>query len=260
MVETDVAVTVAELSQFKELEQASQLYREVFGYNGSESGLNPHLLKALAIHGGTVLGAWSANGELVGFAYGFTGMSDGDIYLYSQAVVVASQFQGKGLGRILKQAQRDTALRNGLVHMRWSFNPIYARNAHLNLDVLGAVGRWFSKDYYGALGSNRITVDWDLVESHEQVAQRRTLLEPSQKQYQSAQWGQAIRMGHSAVVPIPADVTVEPKKISSDQDMIQDRLAMSLGQLLDEGFSVVSCRRVDSQTAVYLLSQSDPSR
>ncbi len=260
MVETDVAVTVAELSQFKELEQASQLYREVFGYNGPESGLNPRLLKALAIHGGTVLGAWSANGELVGFAYGFTGMSDGDIYLYSQAVVVASQFQGKGLGRILKQAQRDSALRNGLVHMRWSFNPIYARNAHLNLDVLGAVGRWFSRDYYGASGSNRITVDWDLAESHEQVAQRRTLLEPSQKQYQSAQWGQAIRMGHSAVVPIPADVTVEPKKLSSDQDMIQDRLAMSLGQLLDEGFSVVSCRRVDSQTAVYLLSQSDPSR
>lgn len=260
MVETDVAVTVAELSQFEELEQASQLYREVFGYNGPESGLNPRLLKALAIHGGAVVGARSANGELVGFAYGFTGISEGNMYLYSQAVVVAAQFQGKGLGRILKQAQREIALRNGLVHMRWSFNPIYARNAHLNLDVLGAVGRWFSRDYYGAPGSNRITVDWDLAEGHEEVAQRRTPLEPPQVQYQSAQWGQAIRTGHSAVVPIPADVTIDPKKISSGRDMIQGRLAMSLGQLIDEGFSVVSCRRVDPQTAVYLLSQSDRSR
>ncbi len=258
--QTDVEVTVAELSQFEELEQASHLYRAVFGYNGPESGLNPRLLKALAIHGGAVVGAWAANGELVGFAYGFTGMSDGNTYLYSQAVVVASLFQGKGIGRMLKQAQRDIALRNGLVHMRWSFNPIYARNAHLNLDVLGAVGHWFSRDYYGAPGSNRIIVDWDMTESPEEVARRRTLFEPPQAQYQAAQWGQAIRTGHSAVIPIPADVTVEPEKISSDLDVVQGRLAVSLAQLIDEGFSVTSCRRVDAQTAVYLLSQSDRNR
>ena len=45
--------------------------------------------------------------------------------------------------------------------MRWTYDPAQIRNAHFNLDVLGARGRWFAPDMYGP-GTDRVVVEWDL--------------------------------------------------------------------------------------------------
>jgi predicted GNAT superfamily acetyltransferase len=54
--------------------------------------------------------------------------------------------------------------------MRWTFDPMQARNAWLNLGKLGAVVDRFERDFYGSMAdeinrgerSDRFTVVWDL--------------------------------------------------------------------------------------------------
>ncbi|MEU9327954.1 chorismate synthase [Streptomyces canus] len=76
-----------------------------------------------------------------------------------------------GLGQPVKQAQRDWALGLGARTMRWTFDPLVARNARFNLAKLGAVGTEYVVDFYGPMRdgvndgdeSDRLTVTWDLV-------------------------------------------------------------------------------------------------
>lgn len=141
--------------------EAAALYRGVFGYQDPEYGLNPRLLGALTSNGGSVVGVLDEQDRLVAFAYGFCGTDRRGFYHYSQSAVVAADRQGQGLGRMLKYAQRDVALSHGMTRMRWTYDPFQVRNAHFNLDVLGARGRWYAPDMYGP-GIDRLIVEWDL--------------------------------------------------------------------------------------------------
>lgn len=152
------AVSLTTASRFAE---ASALYREVFGYLDPAYGLNPRLLGALASNGGSVVGILDESDRLVAFAYGFCGTDRRGFYHYSQSAVVAADQQGHGLGRMLKHAQREVALSHGMSRMRWTYDPAQIRNAHFNLDVLGARGRWFAPDMYGP-GTDRVVIEWDL--------------------------------------------------------------------------------------------------
>ncbi|WP_430783403.1 GNAT family N-acetyltransferase [Actinoplanes sp. G11-F43] len=150
-----------ELDGMAEWTAASALHLAVFGYAGREYGISPRLLAALRENSGSVIGALDPDGALVGFCYGFTGVGDGELYHYSQAAVVASRAQGLGVGRRLKRAQAEVARSTGARTMRWTFDPYALRNAHFNLDVLGATGVRFLPDYYGE-ATDRILVSWDL--------------------------------------------------------------------------------------------------
>ncbi|MGW6282726.1 GNAT family N-acetyltransferase [Kribbella sp. NPDC055071] len=141
--------------------EAAVLYREVFDYQDPDYALNPRLLGALTSNGGSVVGVLDADDRLVAFAYGFCGTDRRGYYHYSQSAVVAVDRQGQGLGRMLKQAQREVALSHGMTRMRWTYDPFQVRNAHFNLDVLGARGRWYAPDMYGP-GGDRLVVEWDL--------------------------------------------------------------------------------------------------
>ncbi len=74
------------------------------------------------------------------------------------------------MGEALKLAQRAQALEQGIDVMRWTFDPMVARNAWLNLGKLGAVVDRFERDFYGTMSdsinegerSDRFTVAWDL--------------------------------------------------------------------------------------------------
>jgi predicted GNAT superfamily acetyltransferase len=141
--------------------EAARLYREVFDYQDPDYALNPRLLGALTSNGGSVVGVLDEDDRLVAFAYGFCGTDRRGYYHYSQSAVVAVDRQGQGLGRMLKQAQREVALSHGMTRMRWTYDPLQVRNAHFNLDVLGARGRWYAPDMYGP-GGDRLVVEWDL--------------------------------------------------------------------------------------------------
>ncbi|WP_432520447.1 GNAT family N-acetyltransferase [Kineococcus sp. SYSU DK006] len=142
-------------------DQACALYRQVLGHGEPGMELNPRLLSALVRNGGSAVGLLEA-GRLVAFAYGVHARDEHGEYHYSQSAAVAPGHQGRGLGRQLKQAQAEAVRAHGVRTMRWAYDPVLGRNAHFNLDVLGARARWYVDDFYFRPGTDRVVVEWDL--------------------------------------------------------------------------------------------------
>ncbi|HEX8848564.1 MAG TPA: hypothetical protein VF761_03435, partial [Gemmatimonadaceae bacterium] len=75
-----------------------------------------------------------------------------------------------GVGRRLKEFQREAARASGAETMYWSYDPLVARNAHLNFNRLGVRLDEYVEDMYGAseselhrgLGTDRFIVAWPL--------------------------------------------------------------------------------------------------
>ena len=150
------------------LDGLDQLQRQV--WNCSETDIIPsHLLKAQQKHGACLLCAWQAE-EIVGFVYAFpTGTTDPKSpYLYSHLAAVRPEFQGQGIGRQLKLAQADWARQRGYQRLVWTYDPLQAANASLNIGRLGATCRRYLVNYYGDLdddlnrgvATDRFEVDW----------------------------------------------------------------------------------------------------
>jgi predicted GNAT superfamily acetyltransferase len=127
-----------------------------------------NLLVALAHAGNTLLAA-TRNGEPTGFALGFLGWTGG-IHLHSHMTAVVAGQQCRGVGYALKLWQRAICLREGIDEMRWTYDPLIARNAHFNLVKLGADVVAFEPDFYGVMDdavnagdhSDRFEVSWRL--------------------------------------------------------------------------------------------------
>lgn len=236
---------VERLTSAADLDSAARLYREVFGYQDLSHSVNPRLLASLAANGGSVVGVHGRGGELVAFAYGFVGMDRGEIYHYSQAAVVAAGHQGRGLGRALKRGQREVALAGGQTRMRWSFDPSVVRNAHFNLDVLGATGRWFRPEFFGVPDTDRMIVDWDLDDerrAHEAPAPAGLpagLDDP-------AGWLRPRPAGADTWLPLPLTSTAEQRR----------ELGAVIASLLADGSVAVSCVRLSPDTGAYRFVRS----
>lgn len=243
------------------LQEAAQLYREVFGYTDPAHGVNPRLLSALAANGGSVVGVLTEAGHVVAFAYGFPGVDDeGHWYHYSQAAVVAPQAQGHGLGRRLKREQARIALAHGARHMRWAYDPALGRNAHFNLDVLGARARWFHPDFYGP-DSDRLVVEWDLTDATPTTAGvGHTDPPPPVVQPSGRHWGMPLPgPGGSTYLPLPAEFADLASDDPAAAALVRARLHTVLPELFDAGLVAVSCRRVDEQTSVYRFEPWTPA-
>jgi predicted GNAT superfamily acetyltransferase len=231
---------------------AVRLYREVFGLPGDDPAFTPKLLAALQHTGGSAVGAFDEDDRLVGFTYGFVGLDHGTPYHYSQTAAVDPAAQGRGVGRQLKRAQAEVARRAGVRTMRWAFDPLQARNAHFNLDVLGAVGRWFHRDYYGLQDHNgrtdRIVVEWDL-DAHDHAP-----VPPLPADV--PEWGRSRREGDACWLAVPADGGALRGMEPGDAFALRDRVADELDALLGAGRVLRSCRRVDERTALYCAGAS----
>jgi predicted GNAT superfamily acetyltransferase len=124
---------------------------------------------ATSFAGGTVHLAEASGGQVVGFAYAFPGVKGGP-HLHSDMLAVLPEHQKRGLGRRLKWAQREEALARGLSLITWTFDPMQAVNAHLNLRRLGAAATEFLENFYGlttaslhhGFPTDRLLVRWQL--------------------------------------------------------------------------------------------------
>jgi len=157
------------LARYEEYKACERLQSEVMGLSDLDVAPYP-LLQSFARAGGAVLGAFDGP-NMVGCVFGYVGLSeDGVFYHRSQRLAVLPAYQGRGVGEALKRAQAGHALAHGLRLMCWTFDPLRARNAHLNLHKLGAMSRRYLPDAYAALGSardagapiDRLWVEWRL--------------------------------------------------------------------------------------------------
>jgi predicted GNAT superfamily acetyltransferase len=105
----------------------------------------------------------------LGATLGFLGWNGG-LHLHSHMNAVDPGARGRGIGVALKLRQRALCLAHGVTEMRWTYDPLIRRNAHLNLVRLGAEVVSFLPDFYGRLDdaitgtdrSDRFEVRWRL--------------------------------------------------------------------------------------------------
>jgi len=117
--------------------------------------------------GGQVIGAFDGD-VMVGYALSVPGSRDRRAYLHSHMLAVRESYRNSGLGRRLKLAQRDDALRRGFDMIEWTFDPLEIKNAYLNIEKLGAVTRKYSVNHYGfstshlhrGLPTDRLIAEW----------------------------------------------------------------------------------------------------
>ena len=118
--------------------------------------------------GGIVLGAYAGR-ELAGYVFSFPAVVHGRPAQHSHHLAVRTEYQGHGLGKMLKWAQREEVLRRGGTLITWTYDPLQARNANLNLHTLGASGRTYIEDLYGptpalsleeGVPTDRLLMEW----------------------------------------------------------------------------------------------------
>src|SRR2546426_5911133 len=163
----DSRVEVRLVRSHDEFAACEAMSRDVWG--AAERNVVPReLLLTIQLNGGLVHGAFLPDGRLVGFCFAFLGRRDGQLRLCSHQLGVLEAFRGSGIGIALKQAQRYDALRLGVELVTWTFDPLEARNAYINLHRLGCIARLYDRDHYGAmedelnrgLPSDRLEAEW----------------------------------------------------------------------------------------------------
>jgi predicted GNAT superfamily acetyltransferase len=132
-----------------------------------------HMLLTFHKNGGVLLGAY-AGARLVGFVAGFVGlMGNGRFKHASHMMGIHPDFQGQGIGTRLKLAQRQAVQQQGLDLITWTYDPLEAGNARLNIHKLGAMCNTYIPNLYGqfeginaGLPSDRFQVDWQISSAH----------------------------------------------------------------------------------------------
>jgi predicted GNAT superfamily acetyltransferase len=258
---TPDGLRVERVSGFDQFVAADELYSRVFGYNARHLGLNANLLGAMVRNGGSAVGVYYGS-ALVAFAYGFAGTStSGTLFHYSQAAVVDPAYQGRGLGRRIKLAQADVARGWGHRSMRWTFDPLLARNAHFNFSSLRADGLHYIHDYYGRPGTDRILVEWDLTDAEDPYADLRSHPAPD---LDESSWGIPVTRSLAPAadgsaregiwVALP-DSAVAGRDAAAHPE-VRKLLRGTLTSLLESRHRLVACQRSLPGTSAYLAVPS----
>ncbi len=161
----------------------------------------PSILKVSQRLGGVTAGAFDDRGTLIGFVFGMTGLERGKPVHWSDMLAVRPEARNLGVGRALKEYQRQAVLPLGVQVIYWTFDPLVARNANLNFNVFGVRVVEYVLDMYGetdsvlhrGIGTDRLIVAWDICEDDAARIARR-----------------AKKLGGSAVrrIEVPADIHV----------------------------------------------------
>jgi len=139
---------IRECTTIEELDTCISLQREAFGLPDLEISPRRHLIVSRQA-GGWTLGAFLGD-RLVGFVHHLAAVRpNNEAFGYSHMMAVAKDVQNLGIGARLKWAQRERALSEGRDFIKWTWDPMQARNAHFNLNRLGVVVDTFADNFYG---------------------------------------------------------------------------------------------------------------
>ena len=171
------AFEVRECTTIEEFDACIELQREVFTLPELEISPRRNLIVSRRA-GGWTLGAFDLD-RLVGFVHQMAAVrKSNEIIGYSHMMAVRAEYQNRGVGSLLKWAQRKKSLDEGKNYLTWTWEPMRARNAHFNLNRLGAVVRSYGANFYGTdystsgeydpekapgIDSDRLHADWDLL-------------------------------------------------------------------------------------------------
>ena len=166
-------IEIRECETLNDLAACVDLQRDVFALPEIEISPVRHFIVTKNA-GGFTLGAFSG-GELIGFVLSVPAFLRGEKAFYSHMTAVRQDFQSHGVGARLKWAQRERALSENVKFVKWTFEPVKARNAYFNLEKLGAIVSEYQPNFYGTdystaheqggnigLASDRLFAEWHL--------------------------------------------------------------------------------------------------
>ena len=213
----------------------------------------PVTLLAAATHvGGLVLGALAPDDTLLGFVFSLAGWLGDERVHWSHMLAVRESARGGGLGRALKERQRDELSRRGVARIHWTFDPLQARNAYLNLDRLGARVVEYVEDMYGVTRSplhlgtatDRLIVAWDTA---------------GERAPASGGVSDDAPPAAPLLIEIPWDVQALAATSPATLDSWRTTVRARFQSALREGYVVAGFRRdVPSQRAWYVLLRAPP--
>src|SRR5215204_1283164 len=168
-------VTIREVEKLEEMQKCIELQRKVFASPDLEISPVRHLLVA-RYAGGFTLGAYMGE-RLVAFVLSLPMFLENlKPAFYSHMTAVAAEFQSLGIGAQLKWAQRTRAVAVGVDYIKWTYQPVLARNAFFNIERLGVTVNTYMPNFYGTgaeaneskiqvleVDSDRLFADWHLM-------------------------------------------------------------------------------------------------
>jgi predicted GNAT superfamily acetyltransferase len=234
---TGDGIVIRRVETQAEYEECVRIQDETWGAGFSER-VPSAILKVSQYLGGVTAAAFdsaAADARILGFVFGMTGIRDGQLVHWSDMLAVRPEARDHGIGRRLKLYQRSLVAELGVTQILWTFDPLVSRNAHLNLNALGARVTDYVPDMYGAdtgselhqgIGTDRFVVAWEVrgdvsgaaepALSHRAKGQRgggagsgdgRGEAEPALSHRAKGQRGSgAVRTGAEVLVEIPQDI------------------------------------------------------
>lgn len=151
LVSCGTEIVVRPITTGAECRACVALQHEVWG-PGSGDAVPASILQVVPRVGGLVAGAF-ADGELTGFVFGLPALIYGAPAHWSHILGVRESARNLGVGRALKEFQRAELARRGIACLYWTYDPMVAKNAHLNLNLLGARVVEYVRDMYGTTAS-----------------------------------------------------------------------------------------------------------
>ncbi len=178
------SIVIREVHNYSEFMACEDIQRQAWKMTGDRDVVPAHLLAPVVENGGAVIGAFDAQGRMVGVVFGFVGrLSDERAaglespYIFcSEMMGVLPEARGLDVGSRLKLAQRDMALTRGYQLITWTYDPLLSLNARLNITKLGCICRRYVRDAYGEMGgiyagisTDRFSVEWWIASAHVQA-------------------------------------------------------------------------------------------
>jgi predicted GNAT superfamily acetyltransferase len=241
-------ITVRKCKSLEEFHRCVELQREVWGE--AELEVEPITVFVVAAHtGGQVLGAFDGD-RMVGYTLAVVGLRNRVAYLHSHMTGVQSEYRNRGVGRMLKLFQRDEALSRGIRLVEWTFDPLELRNAHFNLNRLGAICREYQPNLYGVttsplhrgLATDRLVAEWHLDSAHVVAAIENLVKDPVEA---------------PASIEVPAELERWQREDSSQAGNVQARLREEFTRWFAKGYAAVGLRTSRGNRAYLLTPWSD---
>jgi predicted GNAT superfamily acetyltransferase len=241
-------ITVRKCHGIEEFQRCVELQQEIWGEADLE--VEPATLFVVASEtGGQVLGAFDGE-RLVGFTLAIVGFVEGRVFLHSHMTGVLEEYRDRGVGRALKLFQREDALGRGIRLIVWTFDPLETRNAHFNLNRLGAISRKYLPNLYGVttsplhwgLPTDRLWVEWHL-DAVRAVA--------AVKEFASEVTGAEI--DSKARIELPAELEDWKKNDMRRVAEVQTHVREEFAQWFAKGYAAVGVRKMKAG-AEYVLA------